>query len=84
MFDPAGGTAPDIAGQGLCNPSAALFAMRNLLTHLGEREASAALRESLFAAIEAGECTADIGGSLGTQEFTEVVAKRLESTLQSA
>ena len=84
MFDPAGGTAPDIAGQDLCNPAAALFAMRNMLTHLGEREASKALRRSLFDAIEAGECTADIGGSLGTQEFTEVVAKRLEANLQGA
>ncbi|MFT7484387.1 MAG: isocitrate dehydrogenase (NAD+) [Candidatus Paceibacteria bacterium] len=84
MFDPSGGTAPDIAGQDLCNPTAALFAMRNMLTHLGERQAGDALRECLMAAIGAGECTADIGGSLGTRAFTEVVAKRLESSLQTA
>src|SRR5690606_15184992 len=34
MFDPAGGTAPDIAGQNKANPTAALFAMANMLRHL--------------------------------------------------
>jgi len=84
MFDPAGGTAPDIAGQDVCNPTAALMAMRNLLTHLGERDASRALRAALMGAIADGESTADIGGSLGTRAFTEGVAKRLESSLQGA
>ncbi|MFT7670250.1 MAG: isocitrate dehydrogenase (NAD+) [Planctomycetota bacterium] len=83
MFDPAGGTAPDIAGQDICNPTAALFAMRNMLAHLGELDASKALRAAILAAIAAGETTADIGGSLGTQAFTEVVIKRMASSLQS-
>lgn len=84
MFDPAGGTAPDIAGQNICNPTAALMAMRNMLTHIGETQSSDALRRAMLDAIETGECTADIGGSMGTREFTEVIAKRMESALQSA
>ena len=84
MFDPAGGTAPDIAGQDLCNPTAALLALRNLLTHIGEPEASKALRTAILDSIAASECTADIGGSLGCEAFTEVVAKRLEASLQGA
>lgn len=83
MFDPAGGTAPDIAGQDVCNPTAALFALRNLLRHLGEIPAAAALRKGLLAAIEAGERTADIGGTLGCREFTEVIARRMEANLQA-
>lgn len=82
MFDPAGGTAPDIAGHDVCNPIAALMALRNLLTHLGETRSSEALRRATISAIEAGESTADIGGSLGCREFTEVVAKRLEANLR--
>jgi len=81
MFDPAGGTAPDIAGQGIANPGAALLAFASLLRHLGEREASKQLRGALRNAIAAGEKTADIGGTLGTREFTQAVAARLAATL---
>jgi isocitrate dehydrogenase (NAD+) len=81
MFDPAGGTAPDIAGQDLCNPTAALFALRNLLRHLGEIGAARALRTSLLDAIADGECTADIGGSLGTKAFTEAIVRRMGAKL---
>lgn len=81
MFDPAGGTAPDIAGKNVCNPSAALLALSSLLRHIGERDAGKALRQAIRGAIAAGEKTADIGGQLSTREFTGVVAERLRSTL---
>ncbi len=84
MFDPAGGTAPDIAGKNVANPSAALLAFASLLRHLGEREAGRALRGAIRDALAAGEKTADIGGTLGTKEFTAVVAKRLALALGSA
>jgi isocitrate/isopropylmalate dehydrogenase len=77
MFDPAGGTAPDIAGKGLCNPTAALFALASLLRHLGELDASKALRSAVLDAIEQGEKTADIGGQLSTEKFTQVIARRM-------
>ena len=82
MFDPAGGTAPDIAGQDRCNPSAALLAFGSLLNHIGERKVGEALRSSVREAIAGGEKTADIGGTLGTSAFTELVAKRVEARLQ--
>jgi isocitrate/isopropylmalate dehydrogenase len=81
MFDPAGGTAPDIAGKNVANPSAALLAFASLLRHLGEREAGKALRGAIRETIAAGEKTADIGGTLGTREFTGVVKQRLVSAL---
>ncbi|MAE27687.1 MAG: isocitrate/isopropylmalate family dehydrogenase [Planctomycetota bacterium] len=83
MFDPSGGTAPDIAGQNLANPTAALFALANMLRHLGEVEVGAALRNSTLAAIEAGQCTADIGGSLGTREFTAHVCAGLKEACEA-
>jgi len=81
MFDPAGGTAPDIAGQDLCNPSAALLAFGSLLNHIGEPEAGEALRSSVREAIGEGEKTADIGGPLGTRDFTDAVIRRVEAKL---
>jgi isocitrate dehydrogenase (NAD+) len=81
MFDPAGGTAPDIAGQNVANPSAALLSLASLLRHVGEREAGKALRGAIRDAIASGETTADIGGTLGTREFTAVVAERVKAAL---
>lgn len=84
MFDPSGGTAPDIAGKNLANPTAALLAMANMLRHLGEAKAGAALRKAILDAIEAGEKTRDIGGSLNTDAFTEVVCERMVGNLEAA
>ena len=81
LFDPAGGTAPDIAGQGLCNPSAALLAMASMLRHLGEPGAGDALRGAIREAIAEGQKTGDIGGSLNTAQFTEEVAGRLRAAI---
>ncbi len=81
LFDPAGGTAPDIAGRGICNPTAALLALASMLAHLGEERASSALRGAIGAAIRDGEKTADIGGTLGTSAFTAAVARRAGAAL---
>lgn len=84
MFDPAGGTAPDIAGQDLCNPMAALLALCNLLRHAGERQAGAALREVLLGCLAARVSTRDVGGTLSTSAFTSEVARRFQSLLAGA
>lgn len=81
MFDPAGGTAPDIAGQDRCNPTAALLAMANMLRHVGEAKAGEVLRSSLLSSIEDGAKTADIGGELSTSEFTAEVCRRVREGL---
>src|SRR6185503_16909966 len=62
MFDPAGGTAPDIAGKNLANPTAALLSLSNYLRHVGELEASRNLRQAIFDALSSGQATRDIGG----------------------
>jgi len=79
MFDPAGGTAPDIAGRNICNPTAILLAFGMLLDHIGRYDIGHELRLALLASIAQGECTRDIGGKLGTREFTRVVIDQLKA-----
>ncbi len=81
MFDPAGGTAPDIAGQDKCNPSAALWAFSMLLIHSGFRGLGSALDQAIRRTIANGSTTADLGGSLGTRGFTEAVSASLAGLL---
>ncbi|MBX2836513.1 MAG: isocitrate dehydrogenase [Gammaproteobacteria bacterium] len=73
MFDPAGGTAPDIAGKNVANPTAVLLAFGMLLNHIDRYDLGHALRLSLLNSIEEGRCTRDLGGKLNTDEFTQVV-----------
>lgn len=84
MFDPAGGTAPDIAGQNKCNPTAMLFAFGMLLDHIGRYDLGHALRLSVLSAIAAGECTIDLAGRLSTTEFTKRVIERLQDHLTAS
>jgi isocitrate/isopropylmalate dehydrogenase len=76
VFDPGGGTAPDIAGKGVANPVGALEAYSYLLDHIGEYQKARALRDAIYDAIVAGERTRDLGGSLDTRDFTAQVIKR--------
>jgi len=81
MFDPSGGTAPDIAGQNKCNPSAMLLAFGMMLDQINRYDLGHALRTAIFASIAEGKCTGDIGGKMGTREFTKLVADRLKDSL---
>lgn len=82
MFDPSGGTAPDIAGQNKCNPTAILLALGMLLDHINREDLGSQLRTAVLSAIADGKCTSDIGGTMGTREFTALVAERLKSGLR--
>jgi isocitrate dehydrogenase (NAD+) len=81
MFDPSGGTAPDIAGQNKCNPTAILLAFGMLLDHIGRYDIGHELRLAILSCISDGICTADIGGKLGTKEFTGEILDRLKDKL---
>jgi isocitrate dehydrogenase (NAD+) len=83
MFDPAGGTAPDIAGKNVCNPTAILLAFGMLLDHIDRYDLGHALRLSILDAIAEGVCTRDLGGKLNTTEFTREVIDRLPGHLGS-
>ena len=73
MFEPVHGSAPDIAGQGIANPVGQMWAAAMMLEHLGEAEAGAALVAAFEAALADGVRTRDLGGTAGTDEFTEAV-----------
>jgi len=78
MFDPSGGTAPDIAGQNKCNPTAILLALGMLLDHIDRYDLGHELRMAMLSCVAEGVCTADIGGRLGTREFTREVIERMK------
>ena len=87
VFQPAHGTAPDIAGQGKANPTAMLLSAAMMLDWLGERKDAAActkagqiLSQAMGAALsDDGIRTWDAGGRDGTQAVTEAVLKRVEA-----
>jgi isocitrate dehydrogenase (NAD+) len=71
MFEAVHGSAPDIAGLGVANPTAFLLAACLLLDHIGRTEASERIRRALDRVVQAGEVrTRDMGGSASTTAFT--------------
>jgi 3-isopropylmalate dehydrogenase len=77
MFEPVHGSAPDIAGKDLANPFAAVLTSALMLRHLGHAGAGDRLEAAVRAALLAGETTADLGGSLGTQATGDALAARV-------
>ncbi|HZS70692.1 MAG TPA: isocitrate dehydrogenase (NAD(+)) [Candidatus Acidoferrum sp.] len=74
MFEAVHGTAPDIAGKGLANPTALLLSAILMLDHLGERSAARRIEAALERVYRDGKhLTRDVGGSAGTEEFTDAV-----------
>ncbi len=88
VFQPSHGTAPDIAGQGEANPTAAILSAALLLDWLGEErgagphfaEAGAALCRAVDAAFAGGLRTRDIGGTAGTEAAAQAVIAALGAT----
>jgi isocitrate dehydrogenase (NAD+) len=78
MFDPAGGTAPDIAGKNVVNPTAAIFALSNMLIYLGEVEAGQRVKSAVLGCLGEGKSTRDLGGKLNTDAFTAAVVEKLK------
>jgi isocitrate/isopropylmalate dehydrogenase len=79
IFDPAGGTAPDIAGKGIANPSGAIEAYGYLLEFCGHFDMSRRLIDAVRDAIGKGERTGDLGGTLNTRQFTDAIIGRVVS-----
>jgi isocitrate/isopropylmalate dehydrogenase len=76
IFDPAGGTAPDIAGKGIANPSGAIEAFGYLLQYCGHFDMGRKLVDAVHDCIAAGEKTGDLGGKLNTMQYTKAVIAR--------
>ena len=78
MFEAVHGTAPDIAGKGLANPTALLLSSILMLDHLGERSAARRIEAALETVYREGKhTTKDVGGPAGTNQFTDAVIAAL-------
>jgi isocitrate dehydrogenase (NAD+) len=78
MFEAVHGSAPDIAGAGIANPTALMLAACLMLDHVGETKRAGQVRHALWETLrESGSRTPDLGGNATTVEFTDAVVRRL-------
>lgn len=78
IFEAVHGSAPDIAGKNIANPSSMILAAVQMLQHLGMHKEANIVQAALRDTIKSGErTTRDLGGSHGTTEFTQAVLDRM-------
>ncbi len=85
VFQPCHGTAPDIAGQGVANPVAAILSAVMMLDHLADAHddpapcaAARRIEAAVAAALQSGEArTADLGGTASTADATRAILRRI-------
>jgi isocitrate dehydrogenase (NAD+) len=74
VFEAVHGSAPDIAGKGIANPTAMMLSSALMLAHLNEPQAATRLRQAVEAVYAAGKhTTPDVGGQGSTTGFTDAV-----------
>jgi len=77
MFEPVHGSAPDIAGQGIANPIAAIWSAALMLEHLGLNDEANRVMQALAATSASGVVTPDLGGTATTSEVGDAVLSHL-------
>jgi isocitrate dehydrogenase (NAD+) len=78
VFEAVHGSAPDIAGKGLANPTALMQSAALMLSHLGEEEAAKRFQSAIeWVYAEGRHLTPDVGGQASTDEFTDAVVGRI-------
>ena len=77
MFEPVHGSAPPLAGKNVANPIGAILSAALMLETLGRKDDAARIETAVESAVQAGEVTQDIGGTLGTKEAGEAIVRRL-------
>jgi isocitrate dehydrogenase (NAD+) len=76
MFEAVHGTAPDIAGKGIANPTGLMLSAAMLLDHVDQRDAADRLRKGVYAALGNAETrTGDLGGTANTAQYTDAVIR---------
>ena len=79
LFEPVHGSAPDIKGRGIANPSAMIIAAVMMLRHIGEGAAAKRIYAALETVLRRGDCiTRDLGGVATTNKFAEAIIKQIE------
>ena len=78
VFEAVHGSAPDIAGQGIANPTALLQSGILMLRYIGEREAADRIENAMLAVFKEGKVrTRDIGGTAKTAEFADAIIQKM-------
>ena len=78
MYEPIHGSAPDIAGKGIANPTGTILSAAMLLRHSLALEAEAgSIERAVEDAITSGARTRDLGGSLKSSQMTDEIIKRM-------
>ena len=78
IFEPVHGSAPDIAGKGIANPSACMLSAAMMLEWLGENEAAKMIEDAVLKVLKEGKTlTPDLKGKANTKEFAAAVAAAL-------
>jgi len=78
MFEAVHGSAPDIAGKGIANPTSLLTSACLMLDHLNQNDCATRIREAVDTVVQAGQIrTMDAGGSATTREFTAAIVEAL-------
>ncbi len=79
MFEPVHGSAPDIAGKGIANPTGQIWSAAMMLDHLGEEKAGAAVMEAVEAVLSSDDAplTPDLGGTAATGDFGGAVVEAI-------
>lgn len=78
VFEAVHGTAPDIAGRGIANPSALILSGAMMLEHLGHPDEAAAVDSAVSTALAGPIRTGDLGGDATTQAFADAVIEAME------
>jgi 3-isopropylmalate dehydrogenase len=80
IFEPVHGSAPDIAGKGIANPSAMILSAAMMLEYLGYRDEAGQIEKALEHVLLEGKVTPDLGGNLSTMGMAEEIVRELHST----
>jgi len=81
IFEAVHGSAPDIAGKNIANPTAIIRSGLLMLRHLGEHEAALKIRNALEKVYRhRDKLTRDVGGKAGTSEFADAIIEEMESS----
>ncbi len=79
VFEAVHGTAPDIAGQGVANPTALMLSGVLMLRYLGHDDAATRMEAAIDAALAGDVRTGDLGGTAGTQAYADAVIAALDA-----
>ncbi len=83
VFEAVHGSAPDIAGKGLANPTAILISAIQMLQYMGLVGHAEVIQDALTATLASGVKTRDLGGKASTSEFTDAIISHLRHVVDS-